>query len=333
MISTVGCEDADLGVPEMVERTCEPSLVSSHRQILPLFVVLALLLPAVLRGQEPSREPVPSEMLRDGELVVGTRNFAVRTPAGDWQWFLMKRQQGALSLDVYLCEEAGSGALFQVASMGVRRVIGAESIRGFEDGLKESLAAGGMKLVSMEITDSPVPVPHSRRGQWHALLPDGQSIYGYAYLVASETLLNFDHVTTEVTEPPEFTEFVKTYRILHAPFPRITPEMLVQFYFLLIGVSCLMAWVVNHSWGRVILNGGTLALILVILVLIVRLVIGGCVFFSSSQSSDEFSAYMGRRVGESIIPLVAAVLISRAFRRPDRATSAPGGEPQASQDQ
>ncbi len=312
----------------MVERTREPSLMNSRRQVLPLFVVLALLLPVVLRGQESSPEPVPSAMLRDGELVVESQNFAVRTPVGDWPWFLMKRQQGGLSLDVYICEEAASGAQFHVACMDVQRILDADCIRGFEDGVKESLAAGGMKLVSMEITESAVPVPHSRRGQWRALLPDGQSLCGYAYLVASERLLDFSHVTTEAIEPPEFTQFVKTFRILHAPPPRMTPELLAAVYLFLVGVPCIVAWEINRVRGRVVLNGGTVALMLVVLVLIIRLVIGGYVFFSTNQSSEQFAAYMGRRVGEAIIPLLVAVLASRAFRRPDRATSSLAEEPQ-----
>lgn len=301
--------------------------------MLALFAILGLLLPGIVRSQERATEPVPSGMLRDGELVVESHDFAVGTPAGDWQWYLARGQGQAPLKETYICVESASGAEFQVLPMGVQAHLDTKFVKGFTEGVTESLTAGGLQVVSMDVTDSGVPLPGSRRSRWHALRPDGTSIYGYGYLTQAGTVYVLLHVTPDAEEPPEFVQFVKTFRTLRAPPPRVVPgSPMAVVYLLLVGIPCTVAWQVNRIRGRTVLNGGTIAAVLVILLLIILFAIGGYIAVSTDQPPEKIGEYMGRRVGEALIPLLTAILVSRAVRRRNGPGRHLDGEPPAAQE-
>lgn len=287
------------------------------KRILDAYVVLGLLLVGVLRGQEPPlAEPVPPGLLGDGELVVPARNFAIGTPAGDWQWFVRKGQGEIQSQETYICKETESGAEFQVISTGVPAHFDARFITGVQEGMKESLAARGLRLMSLEMIESATPVPHSYRSQWHALLPDGQPLYGYSYLTASDTVFTIQHITPEAMEPAIFTQFASTFRGLHASSgPRRGSFPWLVGHLLLIGLACLVAAAVNRVCGRAVLNGGRLAAGLIVVVVIVLTAIGAHAGIAADLPPEKLGEIPGRRIGEAFIPLLIAVLVSRAYRK------------------
>jgi len=280
-------------------------------------VVLGLLMAGSLRGQDPPVEAsVPSDSLRDGELVVPIRNFAVGTPAGDWRWFFRKGHGGIQSQETYICRETNSGAEFQVISTGVQARFDDKFVTGVQEGMKESLVAGGLKLVSLEMTESTTPVPHSYRNQWHALLPGGQSLYGYSYLTAFDTVFTLQHITTDATEPPIFTQFASTFRSLHpSPGPSRTPFPWLVGHLLFVGLACGVASIVNRVRGRMVLNGGSVGAGLIILVVLVLTAVGVYVGIVAGLPPERLGEIPGRRIGEAFVPLLIAVLVSRAYRK------------------
>jgi len=81
----------------MMHAKKEESWMDDKTCVLPVSVILGLLLPACLRGQEPSAgRAVAPELIQGGELVVKSSNFAVATPAGQWQWSVIENRATVL---------------------------------------------------------------------------------------------------------------------------------------------------------------------------------------------------------------------------------------------
>ncbi len=311
----------------MVKRIDGRDRTNRSTRILSAGAVLALSLTASLRSQELLlAEPVPSELLRGGELIVPTRNFAIATPAGDWQWFVRKGQGKAQSQETYICRETDSGAEFQVISTGMRSALDAKFVKGFKEGVQESLAAGGRKVVSLEVTESAILPPHSYRCQWHTQRPDGQELYGYGYLAASDTVFSLQHITTDATEPPIFTQFASTFRGLRAPVPHASRTPWLVVHFLLLGVACIVAGIVNCVSGRVVLNGGTIGAGMIVILIVILTAVGEYAGVSANLPPEKLGEIIGRRIGEAFVPLLIAVFVSRAYRkRQAQPTGLPAG--------
>ncbi len=280
------------------------------------YIALGLFLTGPLWGQDPSlAEPVPVDLLRDGELVMPSRNFAIATPPGDWKWFLRKGPGATPSQATYICRETESGAEFQVISSGLAARFDADFITGVKEGIRESLADGGLRIMSLEVTECTTPLPHSFRSQWQAVLPDGRSLYGYGYLTASDTVFTIQHITTDEAEPPLFTQFAGTFRTLRAAAPPASPCFWGMIELLLVGVAYVVGVIVNRGGGRAILNGGTLGAALVIILVVVLVAIGAYTGLARDLPPEKLGEFTGRRIGEALIPLLIAVLISRAHRK------------------
>lgn len=286
------------------------------QRILYASAVLWLLLPACLWGQaQPLRQPVGSNLLQGGELIVESRNFAVTTPTGDWHWSVAENRGDAGQPATYFCTEAASGAELAVGIVAGRPSSDSKFKAGLKDGLERSLTAAGLTVASMDIAKSATPLPGSYRYQWHALRADGLSVYGYGYLTGEEPAFMLQHVTTEASEPPEFTQFARTFRLLHAPQPRSGSTFVAGAYILLLGSAWGVASLVNRAYGRVVLNGGTLGAILVLILLIVLIIVGNWAALVGGSWVDKGSQSPEYRVGQATIPLVIAALVARSFRK------------------
>lgn len=291
------------------------------RRVLYGSVMAWLLLTPYLWGQGQSlRRPVGSELLRDGGLIVESCNFAIATPAGEWRWFVAEGQEAAHSRATYVCAEAAGGAELCVRVMDVRMGSGSKFMTGFKDGVEKSLTGSGLKVVSMDIAESSTPSPGSYHCQWHALVGDGTPVYGYIYVTGGEVSYALHHIAPDASEPPAFTEFVRSFRLLHTPLPRpLSGSGLLGIgYVLLVCLACAVAEAVNRVSGKVVLNGGTLGAVLVVVVMIVLIVVGNFGALSAGMSSENLGQITGRRMGEAFIPLLIAVLASRSFRKRKR---------------
>ncbi len=284
--------------------------------VLPVSVILGLLLPACLRGQgaSPGR-PVPPELIKGGELVVESGNFAIATPAGQWQWSFTEDHRTPPPQETYICTEDESGAMFSVVVMHTRFPPGDRFVAEFQKGLQKSLAATGWTVASMEMAESSVPVPDSYRCQWCASRPDGTPMYGYAYVVTAEASYTLKHATPESSEPPAFAAFASTFRLLDGGRPPVGPNPMVLIYILVVGLPCGGAAIANRASGRVILNGGTIAAALVIVVMIAAIAIESYASVSAGLPPEQLGPIAGYRVGQTFLPLLAAVIVSHIVRR------------------
>lgn len=277
---------------------------------------LWLLWPAYLWGQaQPARQPVASDLLQGGELIVEARNFAVATPAGEWQWSVFESPGTAPSLPTYVCTEAKSGAELFVTIMDIRMSSGSKFVAGFTKGLNGSLTASGMTVESLEMAESSIPLPGSYYCRWQVLRGDGVRVYGYSYVTGSTVTYMLQHATTDSSEPPAFTEFARTFRLLHAPGPPNGSTLVAGGYILLLGSAWGVASHVNRAHRRVVLNGGTLGAVLVLIMMIVLIVLGNYAGLAAGLPSQTPGGIAECRVGEALLPLLVAALISRSFRK------------------
>jgi hypothetical protein len=283
--------------------------------------LLWLLGPACLWGQtQPARQPVGSDLFQGDQLIVKTHNFAVTTPAGAWQWSVTENPGASPFQATYVCTETASGAELSVTIIDARASSDGKFVAGFKSGLQESLTASGFKVVSLDMVESSVPLPGSYHCQWQAVYSDGTPVYGYCYVTGGAVGYVLQHTTTEASEPPTFTEFARTFHLLHPAMARAETGagLLAAGYLLLVGFACVVAWIVNRVHGRAILNGGTLGAALVLVPMIVLVVVGNYAGLSAGATPGELGRITGQHMGEAFIPLLVAVLISRSFRKRKR---------------
>jgi hypothetical protein len=280
------------------------------------FAVPWLLLPVCLWGQTPPvRQPVDSNLLRDGELVVEAHNFSVATPAGQWQWSVFENPAAGPSLPTYVCTAAESGAELCVTIMDVRMSSGSKFVVGFTSGLRESLTASGMTVESLDMAESSIPLPGSYYCRWQVLRSDGVRVYAYSYVTGGAVTYMLQHATTDSSEPPEFTQFARTFRFLHARRPESGPTLVAGAYVLLLGSAWGLASLVNRVRGHMVLNGGSLGAVLVIIMMIVLIVAGNYGGLAAGLPSQTLGRSAGYRMGEALLPMLVAILISRSFRK------------------
>jgi hypothetical protein len=278
--------------------------------------LLWLLWPAHLWGQaQPARQPVGADLLQGGELVVEARNFAVATPAGVWQWSVVENPGAAPSQATYICTETASGAELLVTIMDARVSSDRKFVAGFQNSLQESLTAAGFKVVSLDMAESSVPLPGSYHCRWQAVYRDGTRVYGYCYVTGNAVGYVLQHTTTDASEPPAFTEFARTFRLLYAPRPPSGSTLVASGYILLLGSAWGVASHVNRARRRVVLNGGTLGAVLVLIMMIVLIVLGNYAGLAAGLPSQTPGGIAECRVGEALLPLLVAALISRSFRK------------------
>ncbi len=285
------------------------------KRLLRASTALWLLGPVCLWAQtQPSRQAISPGLLRGGELIVESRNFAVATPAGEWEWSVVEIPGAAPSRTTYVCTETAGGAEVSVTLMDARLSSGSRFVAGFKNGLQESLTTSGLTVVSIDVMECSIPAPGSYHCQWHAQRPDGTSLYGYGYLTGGAVTYLLQHATTDSSEPPEFTQFARTFRLLHAPWPG-SGSALVGGYILLLGSAWGVAGLVNRLRGRLVLNGGTLGALLVLIMTIVLIVLGNYAGLAAGLPSQTLGGITGYRMGQALIPLLVAVLLSRHFRK------------------
>lgn len=217
---------------------------SKHaRAILPVFLVLH----SVGQGQDTD----PSvEVIQAKRLLVADLNFSIRTPGKDWNWH--RKELGEV--------EGKKATIFTVADplettqfivlvweRETRRTGPIKDIDWLTKAFQQGLPAGWTPS-NPQVSDSDLPLAGSMKFSSTVIAPDGAKHYLFGYATQGKRLSQFIAYNFKPTEPPFFSEMVRSFRVLNPNENVAEPFVfanVVLWYFVLLGFTALATMVID----------------------------------------------------------------------------------------
>lgn len=166
----------------------------------------------LLLGQA-EMEPVPSQWLHDGKLVVEQLKFSIDSPSFDAKWTYKQSTAKGRKVTSFVAAEP-SGSNFVLAVMdGTGNMDGGQ----FFDGIKGSVPKE-WRMDDEKLEPSVFPLKGSSKFSMTLHLPNEMSVYGHGYVVqGSGRTYIMEVFSPDAAEPPEFTRFAGALTIIPPP--------------------------------------------------------------------------------------------------------------------
>ena len=183
-----------------------------------LNVALILMASPVFVCCDDHAKPVPSKWVHEGRLVVTQYNFSVGSPDPDSQWCYLDLPsiQGFKTTGFVVDSSANERFLVVVwESSSEGRLDDPSNKERFVERLRSGLPKGWAAIGEPQIEPTDVPVSGSSKVRTAIRLPgDGGLVYAYQYAVMGKRTYMLITYSSEPSEPPEFSRFVKSFAVL-----------------------------------------------------------------------------------------------------------------------
>jgi hypothetical protein len=178
-------------------------------------VALFLCVSGLLFAQKKG-EPVPTDWIHEGRLVVPESKFSVASPKADSPWTHMALPDIQGSKATAFMADASPDETFMVIVWENGGKPDSGTTKQFVDGLKKTLPKDWI-IEGAQFTPSSVPFLDSSKFKVVLRLPNGVVLYMYGYAAALHRTYMFIDYSTESEEPQKFSSFVSSFKVIETP--------------------------------------------------------------------------------------------------------------------
>jgi hypothetical protein len=189
-----------------------------------LAVALFLAFTGLAHGEEPAlpqgTEPIAPELLKGRTLVLENGNCSVEAPHG-FEWLASPGMtEKHPEVHMFLCRDPEQSRIFmlQVYDKGFS-VLDAKGMDDFLSGARGSMEQQDWKFLETQKKEAAIPLPESSYHFSVKLLrgKDHQEIFWVGYVATAQKMYCLSAMQLEAGDRPEFNQFVRSFKLLHAP--------------------------------------------------------------------------------------------------------------------
>jgi hypothetical protein len=184
------------------------------------FCFLLLVVTSILFCQ-PDVRSVPSTWVKDDQLVVSNLNFSIQCPIPNCEWTYGQATAGGFNSSVFYAKnrnkpDDGAFVLFAMDTpSGGERMDTPNGMKSFLGHMQKSLPKGWQVAQDAVARSSAIPMPGSQMATTTLHQPgETRLLHGFYYFVQGRFSYVFCGYSAENAEPPEFTNFVRSFRLL-----------------------------------------------------------------------------------------------------------------------
>jgi hypothetical protein len=233
---------------------------------------------ALAQEEQAGFEPVPAGNLVEGTLTVPAENFSIKTPGRQWEWLRARKALGGIGRN-YLCRnrETGERFLLTVFEPGPwhPETAGEEMLKG----MRKSQESRGRRFENARHEPADIPAPGSLRLSAKIVAPE-TTIHFTAYVLAARRIYSIQLFSATPKEPDSFVAFARSFKLIvpvatSAPGATTRPSevgfvVMMFVYVAILVVSMGGGLLVNAIVGRPVVNGGLLAIVLILAAVTLR---------------------------------------------------------------
>ncbi len=241
-----------------------------------LLLVASSTSPALAQEEAAGFEPVPAGNLVEGTLTVPAENFSINTPGRQWEWLRARKALGGIGKN-YLCRNRETGERFLLMVFEARswhpETAGEEMLKG----MRKSQESRGRRFENARHEPADIPAPGSLRLSAKIVAPES-TLHFTAYVLAARRVYAIQLFSETPKEPDSFVAFVRSFKLIvpvappatAAPASEVGFVVLMFIYVAILVVSVGGGLLVNAIVGRPVVNGGLLAILLILAVVTLR---------------------------------------------------------------
>jgi len=279
------------------------------------------------QGQElpPGFEPVPEQLLSGTTLTSPELNFSMQAPGEGWQWIqqavpptvsgqrVAGQRPQATSYSVY---QSDSRTIFGVLAFSPAPRLTDATMRELMNGFKASRLRGGGREMASSYEKSAVPLPGSYR--WRQTITGGNAggaatVQYVGYALSAGKMYVIQYASTDAAQSQAFETCARSFRLLKKPAANAGAGLagpgLGVVYFLLVLFLLAAGWIANRIAGRPAWNAAKLAAVVVLVLVVIR------IFSAAPFDAPDAGRFVGRALGEGLIPLLLALYFNSRFEK------------------